>query len=80
MPGARVIRTSGGLVEDDFDRDALDDFHVVAGGVFGRQQTEAGAAAELKAIDMRLEIVAREGIDADADGLARLHPGPTGFP
>ena len=67
------------LVEEDFEGDALDDLDVVAGGVFGREEAEAGAAAELEAIDVGLEVAAWEGIDANADGLAGVHVGELGF-
>ena len=63
---ARVAR----LVEDDLDRHALDHLHVVAGGVFRRQQREGGAAAGLKAVNAAVKNLAGRGIDIDLDWVA----------
>ena len=55
IPGASGWARVGRLVEDDLDRHALDDLDVVAGGVFRRQQAEAGAGAGLDAVDVAAE-------------------------
>src|SRR5271163_1033227 len=47
---AQVVIAVLPFIENDLHRDALDDFHVIAGGVFGRQQAGARAAGAGDAI------------------------------
>ena len=49
MPGPEF--NVGTLVEGNLHRHALHHFHIIAGGVFGRQQAERVAAAGLNAVD-----------------------------
>src|SRR6202048_3175777 len=65
----------GRAVEDDLDRDALDDLHEIAGGILGRKQAEDGSPAILNAVDMGCEGAPRIGIDRDLDRLPRPHFG-----
>ena len=55
--------------EDDLHRNALHDFHVVAGGVFRRQQAEARAAGAGDAVDLAV-VGSAVGVDVDGDALA----------
>ena len=57
--------------EHDLDRHALHDLHVVAGGVFGRQQAELRAGRGGDAVDVALERAAAERVDVDRHPLAR---------
>jgi hypothetical protein len=56
------------VVERDFRRDALNYFHIVAGGVLRRQQTERRPASGLDAVHMA-RIYSTERVDFDIDGL-----------
>ena len=72
MPGPEF--DVGALIERDLDRHALHHLHIIAGGVFRRQQAERGAAAGLDAVDVAGEGPA-ERVDLDVDGLSDLHVG-----
>ena len=63
------------LVEDKLYRDPLNDFHVIAGGILRRQQTELRAGSRSDAVDMRIENPASESIDGDCCALSRTHFG-----
>ena len=60
------------LVEDDLDRDALDDFDVVAGRVLRRQQAVA-RAARARDVEHAAVVGAAVGVDGDRDGLPGTH-------
>ena len=62
---AEHITVVGRVVEDDLHRDALDDLHVIAGGVLRREQAERGAGAGLEAVDVPFEILVGVGVDLD---------------
>src|SRR5882724_647705 len=61
------------LVEDDFDRHALDDFDVVPRCIFGWNQTELCSSTCLEAVDMSFEHLIRVGVYGDVHRLARRH-------
>ena len=75
MPSARNWSISVRLVEDDLDRHALHHLDVVAGGVLGRQQAEAGAGAGLQTVDVAVQRPTGIGVDGDLHRLARTHVG-----
>ena len=60
------------LVEKNFHRHALDDFDVIAGRVFRRQQAECRAAASLNAVHVRAQRFA-ERVNLHERRLAGLH-------
>lgn len=68
-----------GVVEYDFDGDALNNFGEVAGGVIGRQQSELRAARGRYFDDVGLQNLARENIDADFRAITDFHVGELGF-
>ena len=51
--------------EHDLDRHALHDLHVVAGGVFWRQQAEARPGRRGDAVDLALEFASAVRVDFD---------------
>ena len=55
-------------IEHDFYGNALHHFHVIAGGIFRRQQTEACAAGSGDAVDVSF-IFAAIGVDFDGHAL-----------
>src|SRR5689334_12275667 len=57
-------------IDDNLDRDALDDLGEVAGRVVGRQQREGLAARRRQAVDTARDDDAREHVDLDRDRLA----------
>ena len=59
--------------EENPDRDALHDLHVVAGCVLGRQQTELGARRRREAVDVTLELLTAKRIDGEGGLLAGTH-------
>src|ERR1700722_14438436 len=60
-------------------RDALDDFHPIAGGVLRRQQREDRSRGRTDAIDDAFPFEARISVDADRRRLARPDIGQLGF-
>src|SRR5258705_5756976 len=84
--GARVDRRDDGHpeaqhmgridrpLEDDLHRYPLHHLDVVAGGILGGQQAEAGAGAPHDAVDAPLEWAGRIGIEGNFDRLAGTHP------
>src|SRR5580658_7944975 len=73
-PRAEFMVLDLALVEHDLHRNALHDFHVVAGGVFGRQQAEALSAGAGHGINVPLVGLAGR-IDLNLSRLSRLHLG-----
>src|SRR5271163_5136532 len=69
---AQVVIAVLSLIENDFYGDALDDFHVIAGGVFGRQQAGARAAGAGDAVHVAA-VGAAVGVHLDFRGLALAH-------
>src|SRR5260221_3914748 len=69
---------SGNVVKIDTHWDSLDDFHVVSGGVLGRQQAEHGACTATQVRYMRFPSSA-VSIKLDVDGLPWLHVGKLRF-
>src|SRR6266436_4813542 len=67
------------LVELDPDRNALDHFGEIAGGVIGRQQRELRAAGGRDPLDAAMQLLVRKAVDRDVDGLAGLDPRELGF-
>src|SRR6202023_1296364 len=65
--------------EVDADGNALDDFDVVAGGVFGREERELGAGGSANLGDLAVELAAAESVDLEGDLLAGTHFGELGF-
>src|ERR1700692_5038387 len=65
---ARSQFNVGTLVEGNLHRHALHHFHIIARGIFGRQQTERGSAARLNAVDLAGEAAAAERVNSDIDG------------
>src|SRR5260370_1848952 len=59
--------------ESNANRDALDDFHVVAGGVLGREKAELGACGPADLLDLTGELAAAQGVDLDGDLLTGMH-------
>src|SRR5271154_6346316 len=59
-------------IEIDAHRDALDDFHEIAGGIFRRQQAEARSAGSADVYDAA-RVLLSIGVDAEFDPLARVH-------
>src|SRR6266853_4410861 len=57
-------------LKDDLDRDPLDDFHVTAGRVLRRNQTESRASPGLNTVHMSLENPVGIRIDIDLNWLA----------
>ena len=79
-PGAQRIRLKlPGIIKDDLHRHPLNDFHVVARGVFRGQEAESGAAAALKAVDVGRKLQIGVAIDGHDNGLARPHFGQLRF-
>src|ERR1700722_19850610 len=70
--GAEFVVFVGSRLKHNLYRDALHDFHVIAGGVFGRQQAEAGAAGAGDAINFAF-IFAAGGVYLDVDLLTDFH-------
>src|SRR6202451_3611752 len=68
QPMVRVLAR----VEANPDRQSLHDLDVVAGRVFGRQQTVEFASRAGQAFDVAL-VVASSGIDVNRDGFAAMH-------
>ena len=64
----------------DLDRHALHDLDEIAGGVLRGKRGEARAAAELDAVDMAAQLVARVGVDLDVHRLARAACARAGSP
>src|SRR6516225_11706354 len=60
-------------VDDNLDRYALYDLHVVAGGVLRRQQRERRPGSGLNAGDMSAESPFRIGVDLERHRLAQPH-------
>ena len=54
-------------------RQSLDNLHVVAGGVFGRQKTEEFAGSARQALDVTFVITSRR-VHMHGHGLAAMHP------
>ena len=78
MPGPEdAIR--GTLVEHDLDRHALHHLHVIAGGVFRRQDAERLAGAALDGIDMAAKSSPPQASTDTVDRLAHPHQGELGF-
>src|ERR1700682_6258596 len=61
------------LVELDPDRDALDHLGEIAGGVVGRQQRELRSTGWRNSLDAAMQLLVREGVDCDVDGLTWLN-------
>ena len=59
-------------IKHDLHRNALHDFHVVAGGIFRRQQAEARAAGAGDAFDLAV-VAASVRVHIDRDALPDLH-------
>src|ERR1700685_861323 len=70
--GAEFVVFISSRLEHNLDRNALHHFHVVASGIFGRQQAEAGAAGAGDAIDFTL-VIASGRIYFDVDFLTDFH-------
>src|SRR3990172_4059561 len=69
-PGPERVRVAVGAVEDDLDRDALDDLDPVARRVLGGQEREAGARPGADGLDAAGERLAGEAVHRHHD----LHP------
>ena len=65
--------------EVDADGDALDDLDVVAGGVFGREEGEAGAGGSADLSDLAGEVASAKGVYLEVNLLAYLHSGELSF-
>src|SRR5580658_9759838 len=76
---ARSQFNVGTLIEGNLHRHTLHHFHIIARGVFGRQQTERGSAARLNAVDLAREAAAPERVYSDIDGLTGAHVGQLRF-
>ena len=61
------------VVENDFDRDALDDLGEIAGGVFWRQQGELRASPRREAVDAAVKDTIIERVDGEGHGLSLDH-------
>src|SRR5258706_8455642 len=61
------------LVELDANRDALDHFGEIAGGIVGRQQRELRSTGRCYSLDAAMQLLVREGVDCDVDGLTWLN-------
>src|SRR4029077_484210 len=61
------------FVEHDLDRHALHHFHIVARGIFRRQQTERRSAAGLNAVNASLQFEARVSVHGNSHRLSRPH-------
>ncbi len=70
--GTQLVIVVRARIEHDLDRNALHDFHVVSGGIFRRQQAEAGAAGAGDAVHLAV-VGSAVGVDVDGDALADLH-------
>ena len=66
-------------VDDDLDRHAADDLHEVAGGIFGGEGGEAGAATILDAVHVAAQFQVRIGIDIHRHLLAGAHVSELSF-
>src|SRR6266478_8732066 len=62
------------LVELDANRDALDHLGEIAGGIVGRQQRELRSAGGRYSLDAAMQLLVREGVDCDVNGLTWLNP------
>src|ERR1700736_4846458 len=62
------------LVELNANRDALNHFGEVAGGVVGRQQRKLRTACGGDPLDTATQFFVRKTVDGDLNRLARLHP------
>src|ERR1700685_1577360 len=65
-------------LENDLHRDSLDDFDVVAGGVFRRQQTEGWAGGPGDAVDVAVQN-STAGVDMNPGFLTNAHVPQLGF-
>ena len=70
--GADDVAGGQRFVENDFHRHALDDFHVIAGRVFRRQQAEPRAAAGLNAVHVCAQRFAKR-VNLNEHRLVGLH-------
>src|ERR1043166_987287 len=61
------------FIEPNAHGESLDNFHVVPGRIFRREQAEKRTGGARQALHFAL-IVASESVDADRDGLAGSHP------
>src|SRR4029077_9014109 len=61
------------FIEHDLDRDPLHHFHIVARGIFRRQQTERRPAAGLNAVNASLQFEARVSVYGNSHWLSRPH-------
>src|ERR1700733_3288497 len=67
------------LVQLDSNRDALDHLGEIAGRVIRRQQRELRSAGGRDSLNPAMQMLARETVDGDVDGLARPDPGQLGL-
>ena len=61
------------VIKHDLDRHPLHHFHIVAGGIFRRQQTERRSAAGLNAVNASLLFEARVSVYGISHWLSRPH-------
>src|ERR1700726_72493 len=61
------------LIEHDLHRHPLHHFHIVARGIFRRQQTERRSAASLNAVNASVQFEARVSVHRNSDWLSRPH-------
>src|SRR5579875_255671 len=76
--GCEAVEIALTGAETDAHGEALNDFDVVAGGVFGWQQGVDRARAAGEGLDPAFEVFL-ERVDVDGDGLAGAHVGDFGF-
>src|ERR1700756_2260591 len=72
-PGTQAAGQGVTVIEDDFDRDALDDLREIAGGIVRWQQRELLPAGGRDAVDMSMDHGARKGVYRDRGRLPWLN-------
>ena len=72
IPGPQHVLFGFSRIENDLHRNTLHNFHIIAGGVFRRQQAEQRAAGPGNAFHLAFIFFA-VGVDRNGDALSRPH-------